>query len=273
MNKSPKSFLLFLLLTSLLAAVLFFNGCFGFQDPNPVGKSDVSAQAVYGQQASQAQGPAIGQKSIVVTGQAKIKAVPDAVIVRIHITTTKETSVEALQENMFAVAAVTEALQGLPISDLQIETAGFHVQALTDKDREAAGAPDQIYAYSADTVLEARTSQIEKIGAILSSAIDSGATEVPSLYHDLSRPQKSRLKEEVLSLALDDALFKAQAISASLALEIESIQHIREISTVFPGPFYAAQAGHTGLPQEDAGVFYPAEMEAYATLEVVFYLH
>ncbi len=273
MKKSLKAFPLFLLLASFLGALLFLNACLGFGDPNPTGKSDASAPVVYGQQASQAQGPAIGQKSILVTGEGKAKAVPDEVIVRIRIITTKETSAEALHENMFAAAGVAEALHSLQISDLQIETAGFGIEAVTEPDNDVPGVPSRISAYSAVTALEARTAQMEKVGEIISSAIDSGATDVPSIYYDLSRPLQSRMKEEAISFAVQDALLKGQAISASLALEIGSIQHIREISSYFPGPLYPAQPEHAGMSQEDAGVFYPAEMEAHSTLELTFYLH
>ncbi len=177
----------FYILGPILIAVLSLSACFGLKEPNLAGKS-ASDQMTYGQQISmKKQESAILAKSIRITDKAGTQDVPDEIIARIQIISTKETSSQALNENMLIAAAVTEALNKLQINDLRVDTAGFSVQALYEDQSKAHPAID---AYRAVTTLEARTAQIEKIDLIISIAIHSGAKEISSFSYDLTENSK-----------------------------------------------------------------------------------
>ncbi|MHB1377180.1 MAG: SIMPL domain-containing protein [Candidatus Humimicrobiaceae bacterium] len=264
-----------ILLILLAALVVFLTGCIGQKPPRYTNetkiKESVTEETIYGSSGETQNTEAAGQaKTIVVQSEGSVKVVPDIVMVRIEILTEKPTSEEAVGVNSIDAQNVVTAIKTLGESDLKIETSGYSLAPLYNY---IENKPPQIYAFSAATTLLVTTKKIEKIGSIISTAVEAGASDISSISYDLSDEIKKDAKNEALTIAVKDANDKADAIAKALAVDILEIYSVNEAGTSYPGPIQyestdtlksAAQAS-TAPP-----VILPQELKVTANISIVY---
>ncbi|MGM0368325.1 MAG: SIMPL domain-containing protein [Actinomycetota bacterium] len=236
--------------------ILLFTGCLLETSETPVTATSAIQQ----------------QNSISVSGTGNVSIAPDEVSVRITILTEKSSSEEAVNQNSNITDEVIDTIKAENLENLKIETTGFNLQPLYDNNDE--DKPPEIYAYRATNTIKATTTEIEKIGDIMATAIDSGANDVGSLSFNLSEEAKREAKQNALTEATQDAREKANAIANSLGLEIDKIYNITESGVSYPGPFYVEEAMAAAEAPEGRGVapppVSPGELEISANVEITF---
>jgi len=272
-NKSL-SFII-IVLSLLMVSVVFLSGCIGQKPPrytnDTLNKESVTEETIYGNlQDTQGALSSDQAKTIVVTSEGSVKVVPDIVNVKIEILTEKPTSEETVNVNSIDTQNVVTAIKTLGETDLTIETSGYNLQPLYNY---VENKPPEIYAFRAVTTLLVSTEKIEKIGSIISTAIEGGASDISSISYDLSDEIKTEAKNEALAKAVKDANNKADAIAEALAVDIIEIYSVNEAGTSYPGPILF-ESGDTYKSAADTSaappVILPQDLEITANISIVY---
>ena len=260
MKKKYKTYGRTVLLVSVfsVASLSFFTltGCLGTQIPEITLAEETGEEHV-------------SQNTISVIGTGKIEVLPDEVFINVSVVTERPTTQEAVDENSVITNNLISVIEKIDAENLTIQTVGYELQPLYDYTIE--DEPPAIYAYRVNTTLEVTTTDINKIGEIITKATESGATRISSIGFDLSDETKSRIKKEALAEATRDASDKALAIAQSLGLKIERVVYISETEVLFPDPLMAPQGfGEMRAEEVTAPVVMPQEIEVTATLNIIY---
>jgi uncharacterized protein YggE len=256
-NKITKTLMGFAAGVLLLGVSLLFSGCIGKGFPAITSSAD----------ANESSGNIV-QNTISVTGEGSIKVLPDEGFIAVAVTVEKLTTQEAVDENSKISLKVTQAIEKTGAENLKIQTTSYDLSPMYDYSQE--NQPPKIYAYRTTTVIEARTTDLKKIGEIIAKATEAGASSISSIGFDLTKETKSISKNSALAEATKDAQGKAKAIADSMSLTIDKVLYISEGSTAFQGPIMASAASKTA-DQVMAPVIFPQEMEITSTVNVVYY--
>ncbi len=220
------------------------------------------------QGASESSGNAI-QNTISVTGEGNIKVLPDEGFINVAVTVEKLTTQEAVDENSKISLKVTQAIELTGAENLKIQTISYDLAPMYDYSQE--NQPPKIYAYRTTTVIEARTTDLKKLGEIIAKSTEAGASSISSIGFDLTSETKSLSKNSALAEATKDAAGKAKAIADSMGLTLDRVLYISEGSTAFQGPIMASAEAKMAADQVAAPVILPQEMEVYSSVNVVYY--
>ena len=242
----------------LLAVSLPLSGCLETDFP----------KIANGGAATETSGNAI-QNTISVTGEGIVKVLPNEGFIDVAVIVEKLTTQEAVDENSKISLKVTQAIEKTMSENLKIQTISYDLSPLYDYSQE--NQPPKIYAYRATTVIEARTTDLKKIGEIIAKSTEAGASSISSIGFDLTKETKSLSKNSALAEATKDAQGKAKAIADSMGLTIDKILYISEGSTAFPGPIMASAESKAAADQVMAPVIFPREMEITSSVNVVYY--
>jgi uncharacterized protein len=257
-NKITKIFRGFAAIVLLLGASLLFSGCLATDLPKITSSASINESSGN-----------IVQNTISVTGEGSIKVLPDEGFIDIAVTVEKLTTQEAVDENSKISLKVTQAIEKTSAENLKIQTISYDLSPLYDYSQE--NQPPKIYAYRATTVIEARTTDLKKIGEIIAKSTEAGASSISSIGFDLTKATKSLSKNSALAEATKDAQGKAKAIADSMGLKIDRILYISEGSTAFQGPIMASAETKMAADQVMAPVVFPQEMEVSSSVNVVYY--
>jgi len=242
----------------LLGAGLLFSGCLAAGLPELTSSTGINENT----------GNAV-QNTISVTGEGSIKVLPDEGFIDIAVTVEKLTTQEAVDENSKISLKVTQAIETTGAENLKIQTTSYDLSPMYDYSQE--NQPPKIYAYRATTVIEARTTDLKKIGEIIAKSTEAGASSISSIGFDLTKETKSLSKNSALAEATKDAQSKAKAIADSMGLKIDRILYISEGATAFQGPIMASAETKMATDQVMAPVIFPQEMEITSSVNVVYY--
>ncbi|MDD5660158.1 MAG: SIMPL domain-containing protein [Actinomycetota bacterium] len=275
-TKRTKSLpILIIILLLSISSAFFLPACIGKKPPRYTIESETTLvtpeETIYGKTTDFGKSSALGQaKTIVVSSQGKVKVMPDTVLVEIVVSTERPTSEEAVSVNSSEAQNIIAAIKSMGENDVKIETTGYSLRPLYNY---VENKPPVIYGFDAVTTLLVTTQKIEKIGNVISTAVEAGASDISSIKYDLSDEVKKNAKNEALTKAVKDANNKADAISEAMAVDIVEIYSVNEAGTFYPEPIEyrssnklkdAVEAG-VGTP-----IILPQELEVTAEISVVY---
>jgi hypothetical protein len=257
MNNSKLKKLVFAGVSAVLAIAsgLMFSGCLATELPELTTMEQSGTNVI--------------QNTISVTGEGRVKVLPDEGFIDLAVIVEKPTTQEAVDVNSKITQDVVSAVEKIDAENLKIQTISYDLSPLYDYSQE--NQPPKIYAYRATTVIEARTTDLEKIGEIISTATEAGASSISSIGFDLSEFAKQDAKNNALTQATRDAESKAQAIADAMILKIDKIIFISEGATSFPGPVYASSGEMKAEDQVMSPIIYPQEIEVSSSVNITYY--
>jgi len=246
----------FVLIAILILLPFTMTGCFGTGIPEITMPDENTDQAF--------------KNTISVDGTGTVKVLPDEVIIDVSVVTEKPTTEEAVNENTSIFNKVKRSIEKTNAANLKIETTNFNLSPLYDY--SVQNKPPKIYAYQVTSTIEVRTTDLEKMGGIIASAIESGATNISSIGFDLTESLKQKAVNDALTAATNDASAKAKIIADSMGLTIDRVYAINESGTSFPVPLRtdmkAAAEGASG--NVSAPEILPQEIEVSASVGIVY---
>lgn len=252
-----KTFLL-ISITALLAfsSVIFLSGCLSSGIPEITLTEKGEAVSL--------------QNTITVSGTGTKKLLPDEAFIDISVITEKPTTQEAVDENSRLSEQMINEIKKISAENLTLQTISYELTPLYDYSKE--NEPPEIYAYRVVSTIEAKTTELEKMGEIIAKATEAGAGTISSVGFDLTDSTGRTAKNDALAAATTDANDKAIAIANAMGLKIDSVAYISESETVLPGPFFMAQERLDDLKAEQVAApeILPQEIEVTATISVVY---
>ena len=169
-------------------------------------------------------------KTMTLTGQGQVSAVPDTVIIHLGVQTTGDNLVAVQAENTKKTQAILQALKSMGISD--VKTNQYSINKIYDY--ENGKQIDK--GYSVRNILEIKTNNMNMAGNIIDTAVNMGANVVDLISFDVSNRDYYYL--QALNLAVKNASQKAKSISMNLGLKTDPVPvRITENSSVQSQPY------------------------------------
>jgi uncharacterized protein len=208
------------------------------------------------------------EQTIRVTGTGEARARPDQAVVDFAVETAAATAQAAASENAGVMERVIAALVRAGVPRDRIETSGYAVYP----DYDPQPRPDQtvptIRGYRVMNMVSVTLDDVDRVGAILDTALAAGANRVNGVRFAVRDPQAFRQR------AIDDAVRRAradaQAIAAALGVELGGIREAFTADVGMAVPMYA-RAGYAELQEAAANTpVNPGEQTIRATVVLVY---
>lgn len=211
--------------------------------------------------------PYVGQMAckqkrvMTVTGIGSLSITPDTVQIQLEVRTESMQLSQAQQENADLMNQVIQSLLELGIDRDDIQTVAFNISPQYDY---VEG--QQIFrGYQVINSIDVTIKNIEQAGIIIDTAVQNGVNQVSNIRFTVENEQIPY--QEALSLALRNALGKAQTIANTIQVKLDP-QPIKIVETIREEPIlyrsFAATEMSVTTPIE------PGQIEVKATVEVQF---
>jgi uncharacterized protein YggE len=197
------------------------------------------AQPHFGHSATTATTPP-ASKTIVVSGDGFVTAVPDRATFGFSIETRAKTATAALAQNSADATAVIAALKNAGVTSANIQTSQVSLNPQTSQDGTT------IVGYAASNSVTVRTA-LASAGKIVDAAVGAGANGVSGPSLDVS--DQTALYRDALHKAVDNAKLKAQALADATGLSLGAVQSVTEGGSATPFPT-ADKMSAVGAPIE-----------------------
>ena len=184
--------------------------------------------------AAAAQSPGTNDAVILTHGQATVKRAPDRAWFTVSTETRDAKSADARQKSAEIMTSIQNALKatGLPVD--AVRTTGF---SLTPEMSWTNGV-GQVRGYVVRNEVEVRVDELDKLSQVIDAlnSPKSAALTVSGPRFDLR--SREAAEQDVLRLAVENALARAQAIATGARRSLGAIMRIEEqgVSTDLPQP-------------------------------------
>lgn len=170
----------------------------------------------------------VAERVISVSGNAAASVAPDLLRIHFGVETQETSSREAVAANAELMTAVIEAVQGAGVSDEQLGTTQFNVQAVYDTipDPKTGQRSQVLSGYRVRNVLRVETPQLDHAADILDAATGAGANRVDSVEYALAPATLKAVQDGLIEAAVLDARSRASQALAPLDYEISGVQNM-----------------------------------------------
>lgn len=159
-----------------------------------------------------------------VSGESELITVPDQAEVSVGISARGATVAEAQSIANGSINAITQAVKDLGIEDKDIKTLDYSINP--EYDYESTFRP--IIAYNVSTTLRVKTSELEKVNAIIDTATANGANQVNGVSFSLSEEMRDELTNEAREEAIADARKNAEELARLSGMKLGRIMNVYE---------------------------------------------
>lgn len=201
------------------------------------------------------------QRTVTVTGEGQVTAVPDIAVVRIGVTSDAGTAAEALASNSTAMERVMSRLTEAGVEERDLQTATLNLGPRYADQRD--GAP-VVAGYIAQNILSVRVRDLDALGDILDAAAGDGANTFEGLSFGMAEPQP--LNDEALRVAVADARRKAEILAGEAGVTLGEVVTVDAGGGAPPQPMDMA----FGRMAAESVPVARGEMEISATVRAVF---
>lgn len=222
--------------------------------------------------------PALGQgqeapapRTLSVSGQGEVKAVPDLAVVSFAVETTSPAASAAVAENARKSTVLADALKQQLSGNGKVSTTGYGLDPVYEP-RERGGAPTapRITGYIARNEVRAETRAIDSVGKLIDAATKAGANRVDGLEFTLE--ERGKAQNDALQRAGQDARRQAEATAAALGVTLGKIVSVTaNASPIMPRQFARMAMAHAEMaattPVEAGDVTVTANLQVTYAIE------
>ena len=201
------------------------------------------------------------KRVMTVTGIGSLSITPDTVQIQLEVKTESMQLSQAQQENAELMDRVIESLLELGIARENIQTVSYNISPQYDY----VEGRQVFRGYEVINSINVTIKNIEQAGTIIDTAVRNGVNQVSNIRFTVENEQIPY--QEALSLALRNALGKAQTIANTIQVKLDP-QPIKIVETMRQEPIlyrsFAATEMSATTPIE------PGQITIKATVEVQF---
>lgn len=157
-----------------------------------------------------------------VTGMGTVYVQADRASASLGVTMSGEDLAEVQKRANEAVVAICEALQEAGLDQKNISTNYIYISPRYDY----SGDVERMVGYTINNSLTITTENIDSIGAYIDAAFAAGANTFDSINFTVK--DDSEIRKQALELAVQDAMEKAEVISAAAGRKLGAIVSISE---------------------------------------------
>jgi uncharacterized protein len=204
--------------------------------------------AVVPQPGQQAASPA--QRTLSVSGTGTAILAPDMAYVNIGVHTEKPTAADAVAENNAQTQKVIKSLTDFGIDPKDIQTTNFSIYP-QDKYDPQTNQPTGEKTYVVDNTVNVKVRDLNKLGDLLDTVVQSGANTVSGVQFDVA--DKDKALAPARDAAVKDANAKAQELATSAGVQLGELLSI-SYTDVPVTPMYDVRAGLAAAPQSSVPI-------------------
>lgn len=194
------------------------------------------------------------RRIMTVTGIGSIAVAPDIVQIQLEVNTENNQLQRAQQENAYVMNGVIESIVALGIDRENIQTVSYNITPQYDY----VEGEQKFRGYQVTNAITVKTTDIEQIGTIIDTAVQNGVNRVSNIQFTVADEQK--YYQQALSLALENAVAKAETIARTMQLQLEP-QPIKIVEEMSGQPVaYRAFASEVSTPIEQGQVSIQAKV-------------
>jgi uncharacterized protein YggE len=182
--------------------------------------------------------------SIVTSGEAAVRRVPDQAFVTIAVETRARNPRDAQRQNAESMAEVQQRITGAGLDKDAVHTTGYSIQ----QEFDYANGRRTPKEYVARNGLEIRLDAVERTGEIL-DLVQAGATMVSGVRFEVK--DRAAAQREALRLAVVDARGRADALAAGAGRTVDRILRIDD-SRQSPAPMLMRMSAMSAKTADDA---------------------
>ena len=167
---------------------------------------------------------------VTVTGEANLKARPDAAVIVLSVVTQNPQALNAQQENARKSDAVIHAVQDSAGANAEIKTSDYSLQPRYDyRDNNLP----KIIGYDARNSVSITMSDLNGVGEVIDVASTAGANSVESVSFILR--ENSPARGQTLATATQQAMGKAESIAQAMGGRVLRVVEEQEGAPGHPG--------------------------------------
>lgn len=163
-------------------------------------------------------GPA---RTVQVSASGATEAQPDKALVRVSVEATADDPTTARNRVATNVSSMEEALAEAGIDEGQIRTTDFDLWQDRERPQPDEKQAETNYRARHQFVIEVAT--VDRVGDVVDTAIDNGATNVNDVRFTLSEETRRELRTKALQTAMSNARQQADTIASSANLTITGV--------------------------------------------------
>jgi uncharacterized protein YggE len=187
-------------------------------------------------------------RTLTVSGQGEVKAVPDRAQLSTGVVSRARTAAQALADNARAMTAVIDTLKRAGIAEKNIQTSNFSLSPQYSEPKP--GTPARIAGYEATNTVSVTVDGIDKVGPAIDALVAAGSNQIdgPSFTFSDDETLLGRAREA----AVKDAVRRAETIARAAGVTLGPILAISESGSAVPFAdkrMFRALAGNAAAPQ------------------------
>lgn len=175
-----------------------------------------------------AEGPALAEAVINVSGEGRATLAPDMAIVELSVVRQAETAAEALAANNKAMADVLAAISSEGVADKDLQTSGFTIQPQYKQTILKSGSyePPQIVAYQVSNGVSVRVRDLGKLGLLIDKTVKLGVNDGGNIRFTNDNPDEAI--KQARRNAMDEAIDKARTLAEAAGVKLGRVISINE---------------------------------------------
>lgn len=174
---------------------------------------------------------------VAVSGSAEVAAAPDRATVSLGAVVESKQAQEAQKQIAQVMQRVIKDIKAQGVPDDRIRTVGLSLNPVYSHPAPRAGQEPEaprIVGYRAANTVRVQVDDLERLGGVIDAGVAAGANQLNGLSFDLRDDLKQR--QQALQFAVQEARAKAEAIAASLNLQLGEVIEAREEGGPAPYP-------------------------------------
>jgi hypothetical protein len=162
-------------------------------------------------------------KLVTVNGEATVAVAPDAVIIRVGVSSLGKTAREATDANSHKMTAVLASIKDAGITDSDVQTSRLSLQPQYDTSKPG---PARLQGFQVTNQVTVKIRDIDKLPTILDKAIGAGANEMSGIEFVVSEQSKliDKARDEAIADARRKAALYAQAAGGKLGHVVSIVE-------------------------------------------------
>lgn len=175
-----------------------------------------------------------------VTGEGKVSIAPDIASISVGIIA-RESTVKSAQEKINGVINnISDAVKKLGVDKKDIQTTNYSIYPIRG---DFQAGPSKITAYEANTNLQIKVRDIDKVNSIIDVATANGANEVSGISFEVD--DRTKAENEAREEAVEEAKRKADNAAKIAGFKLGRIINYSENFGDFPRPISLRAQGAT----------------------------
>lgn len=179
-------------------------------------------------------------RTMTVSGQGEVKAVPDEAQLSAGVVTQARNAAGALAANSRAMNAVFDALKRIGIPDKSIQTSDFSVSPQYQTDPHG-NTTQKVVGYQVSNNVTVIVDDLARLGSAIDALVSSGANSMGSIAFTIRDPKP--LLAQARAEAVKDALQRADIYAKAAGVTLGPIHSIGENGYSAPRPMYRMAGG------------------------------